>query len=313
MTKKTDSLIFRYGIQTLWKNTNFLFKTSVSNSFFFKFFKFELKKRNFELLSIEQKKNNILSVFVFCFFWKNVISKTTKKQSVLLFKILLFYKYWFLFQVLYSLFYILTVQKFKTLNITFLLYLTAVDSFFSFKNDYNYMENAVSLQTLFFKVEQLRLESLLSSAFNRHFVVKLYNVFNLPLYFDFIKLSTRSTTITSTPNLSTLEFMLYLSCKLRMVSIFTRYLAKSLELENKHRKVLWSAVNAINLLRTKLVLFKSMRIYVTGKLNGKMRSKTYSFRIGRLALQQIKSNLDYFKATSFTKFGTISVKVWIFF
>jgi ribosomal protein S3 len=52
-----------------------------------------------------------------------------------------------------------------------------------------------------------------------------------------------------------------------------------------------------------------MRIYVTGKLNGKMRSKTYSFRLGRLALQQIKSNLDYFKATSFTKFGTISVKV----
>lgn len=312
MTKKTDSLIFRYGIQTLWKNTNFLFKTSVSNSFFFKFFKYELKKRNFELLSIEQKKHNILCVFVFCFFWKNVISRTTKKQSVLLFKILLFYKYWFLFQVLYSLFNILTVQKVKVLNITSLVYLTKFDSFFIFKDDYTYSENPISLQTLFFKVEQLRLESLLSSSFDRHFIVKLCNVFNLPLYFDFIKLSTRSN-ITSTPNLSTLEFMLYLSCKLRMISIFTRYLAKSLELENKHRKVLWSAVNAINLLRTKLFLFKSMRIYVTGKLNGKMRRKTYSFKLGRLAFQQIKSNLDYFKATSFTKFGTISVKIWIFF
>lgn len=312
MTKKTDSLIFRYGIQTLWKNTNFLFKTSVSNSFFFKFFKFELKKRNFELLSIEQKKHNILCVFVFCFFWKNAINLSNKKQSALLLKILLFYKYWFLFQALYSCFYILKVQKLRILDITFFLYLTRFDYICISKHDYSYSEDTVSLQTLFFKVEQLRLESLLSSSFDRHFVVKLYNVFNLPLYFDFIQLSTRSNII-STPNLNTLEFMLYLSCKLRMVSIFTRYLAKSLELENKHRKVLWSTVNAINLLRTKLSLFKSMRIYVTGKLNGKMRRKTYSFKLGRLAFQQIDSNLDYFKSTSFTKFGTISVKVWIFF
>jgi hypothetical protein len=188
------------------------------------------------------------------------------------------------------------------------VHLTTFDYFCISKYDYSYPEDSISLQTLFFKVEQLRLENLLSFSFYRHFVVKLHNVFNLPLYFDFIQLSTRLNT-TAIPNLSTLEFMLYLSCKLRMVSIFTRYLAKSLELENKHRKVLWSAVNAINLLRTKLFLFKSMRIYVTGKLNGKMRRKTYSFKLGRLAFQQINSNLDYFKSTSFTKFGTISVKI----
>jgi ribosomal protein S3 len=94
-----------------------------------------------------------------------------------------------------------------------------------------------------------------------------------------------------------------------MISIFTRYLSKSLSLENKHRKVLWAAVNAITLLSIKLPLFKGIRIYVTGKLNGKMRRKTYSFKLGRLSIQQIDSNLDYFKATSFTKFGTLSVKV----
>jgi ribosomal protein S3 len=68
-------------------------------------------------------------------------------------------------------------------------------------------------------------------------------------------------------------------------------------------------VNVANILSTKLTLFKSMRVYVTGKLNGKMRRKTYSFKLGKLAAQQINSNLDYFKATSFTKFGTFSVKV----
>jgi hypothetical protein len=68
MTKKTDSLIYRYGIQTLWTNTNFLLKTTVSNNFFSKFLSFELKKYGFELLSIEQKKFNIISIFIFCFF-----------------------------------------------------------------------------------------------------------------------------------------------------------------------------------------------------------------------------------------------------
>ena len=57
------------------------------------------------------------------------------------------------------------------------------------------------------------------------------------------------------------------------------------------------------------ILFKGFRIYVTGKLNGKMRRKTYSFKTGQLAMQQINTNLDYFKSTSFTKFGTLSIKV----
>jgi ribosomal protein S3 len=52
-----------------------------------------------------------------------------------------------------------------------------------------------------------------------------------------------------------------------------------------------------------------LRIYVTGKLNGKMRRKTYSFKTGELAVQQLNTNLDYFKSTSFTKFGVLSIKV----
>jgi small subunit ribosomal protein S3 len=62
-----------------------------------------------------------------------------------------------------------------------------------------------------------------------------------------------------------------------------------------------------------LGLFKGIRIYITGKLNGKMRRKTYSFKYGSVTLQRITCNLDYFKAISYTKFGTISVKVWLFF
>lgn len=312
MTKKTDSLIFRYGVQTLWKNTNFLFKTSLSNSFFFKFFQFELQQRNFELLTIEQKKYNLISVFIFCFFWKSIFTTSEKNKSRLLFKTLLFYKYWFLFKALFSFFFLVLSQRVIILNFNILLYFSKLDFFSIGKRDYTYPVNIKNLYSLYFKIEQIRLESMLSLFFGSSFNIRLHNVFNSPLYFDFIQLPAFINT-KKYSEFTTIEFILYLSCKLRMISIFTRYLAKSLALEKRHRKVLWAAVNAVKLLSIKLPLFKGIRIYVKGKLNGKMRRKTYSFKFGRLALHQISSSLDYFKATSFTKFGTLSVKVWVFF
>jgi hypothetical protein len=189
-----------------------------------------------------------------------------------------------------------------------LLYLISQAPTYPGKQDYSYPVNITGLRVLAFKVEQIRLENSLGFFFNRPFFFKLHNVFNSPLYFDFIQLSARIKIINAL-NFDTLEFIFFLSCKLRKVSIFTRTLAKSLELENKHRKVLWSVVNVANILSKKRALFKGLRIYVTGKLNGKMRRKAYSFKLGGLTNHQITCNLDYFKATSFTKFGTISVKV----
>jgi hypothetical protein len=312
MTKKTDSLIYRYGIQTLWTNTNFLLKTSVSNSFFSKFLSFELKKHGFELLFIEQKKFNIISIFTFCFFWKSTTDAPKNKTTKLFFKVLLFYKFWFLSQLLYSAVCFIHIAKLTFICTTALLYLSRSIIFFVYKRDYCYPTNITNLGLLSLKVAQLRLESTLSKFFNRPFYLKLHNVFNLPIYFDFIELSNRINEVTAV-HLGTIEFMFYLSCKLRRASVFTKFLANDLSLENKHRKVLWSVVNAVNTLSIKLFAFKSIRIYITGKLNGKMRRKTYGFRLGSLTIQQIASDLDYFKATSFTKFGTISVKTWIFF
>jgi len=314
MTKKTDSLIFRYGIQTLWKNTNFLFKSSVSSNFFFKFLQFELYKNNFELLFVDYKKFNLVYAFVFCFFWKASTNRVKKTHISLLYNILNFYKYWFLVQVLFILFNFINTLRVSFVIIHPLLSLVQFTRVFFFKYDYNYFGTSQKFETLFFKAEELRLEHSFSTFFNRQFYLKLHNVFSLPLYFDFIQLakSQFGSNALST-NLNNLEFMLYLSCKLRLIGIFTRYLAKNLASENKHRRLLWQVVNSIKRLRGHVALFKGLRIYVTGKLNGKMRRKTYSFKTGELAVQQLNTNLDYFKSTSFTKFGVLSIKVWIFF
>jgi hypothetical protein len=217
-----------------------------------------------------------------------------------------------LFKALFSFFYMFISQCIKVLNFNKLFYFSRLYLFSIKRRDYTYPVTIKSLYFLYFKIEQVRLENILHLFFGTTFDIKLHNIFNLPLYFDFIQLPTFMNNKKTTA-FTTVEFFLYLSGKLRMISIFTRYLAKSLSLENKHRKVLWAVVNAINSLSIRLPLFRGIRIYVTGKLNGKMRKKTYSFKFGRLAIQRIDSNLDHFKATSFTKFGTLSVKVWAFF
>jgi len=213
-----------------------------------------------------------------------------------------------MFKVFYATFYFFRVDLLTIFNINVLFNLVGLDRVLFCKSDYNYVQELQCLDRLFFKVEQLRLESNLSFFFARNFNLKLQNIFNFPLYFDFVQLFSGVKLIAQS-KLTTLEFMLYLSCKLRISGIFARFLAKNLEIESRHRKILWSVVNAVNSLSRSLPLFKGIRIYITGKLNGKMRRKTYSFKFGCVALQRISSNLDYFKSTSFTKFGTISVKV----
>ncbi len=311
MTKKTDSLIFRFGTQTLWKNTNFLFKTSVSNSLFYNFFQFELKKRQFDVLFLQFQKSNLIFAFIFCFFWQDFKNITYCRQLILIFKLLCFFRFFFYTYLLYKVVLFMYNSILNLFDTNFFLIKSSVYYIF-YKGDYFYPLESNDLDSLFLKIEQLYLEINLSNFFKRNFFVKLQNIFNLPIYHDFIQLATNFSQ-KSSHELTTLEFMLYISSKLRTASIFTRYLAKILSYDKRHKRLLRQTVRAITLFHTNIILFRGIKIYVTGKLNGKMRRKTYSFKCGKSIIHKIFTNLDFFKATSFTKYGSISIKVWLFF
>ena len=165
MTKKTDSLIFRYGTQTLWNNSNFLFKTSVSTSFFFKFLYFELQRNCFELLSIEQKNYNVIYVFVFCFFFKDALIALKNNYVMSFFNFFSYYRYWFVFKVFYISFYFLKVSHLVIFNINTLFYLVNINQVLSCNSENHYLHELGCLDRIFFKIEQLRLESNLSFFF----------------------------------------------------------------------------------------------------------------------------------------------------
>jgi len=57
---------------------------------------------------------------------------------------------------------------------------------------------------------------------------------------------------------------------------------------------------------------QGVRILIGGRLGGAEMSRRLDTRLGRLPLSTLQANIDYGFATSFTTYGTLGVKVWVF-
>ena len=57
---------------------------------------------------------------------------------------------------------------------------------------------------------------------------------------------------------------------------------------------------------------KGVRIQVSGRLGGAEMSRKFVTREGSIPLSTLQANVDYASVTSFTTYGAIGVKVWIY-
>lgn len=57
---------------------------------------------------------------------------------------------------------------------------------------------------------------------------------------------------------------------------------------------------------------KGVRILIAGRLGGAEMSRRLDTRLGRLPLSTLQAHIDYGFAQSFTTYGAIGVKVWVF-
>src|SRR5690606_21984023 len=57
---------------------------------------------------------------------------------------------------------------------------------------------------------------------------------------------------------------------------------------------------------------KGVKIQLSGRLGGHEMSRTEEVRVGSIPLQTLQANVDYGFAESFTTYGSIGVKVWIY-
>ena len=54
------------------------------------------------------------------------------------------------------------------------------------------------------------------------------------------------------------------------------------------------------------------KIMVKGRLNGAEIARKEWLKKGKIPLQTLRSDIDYARATAYTTYGTIGVKVWIY-
>ncbi len=83
--------------------------------------------------------------------------------------------------------------------------------------------------------------------------------------------------------------------------------ARQLKSKSSFRRALKSAVN--NAMRGGV---QGIKIRIAGRLGGAEMARVQQYKEGRIPLHTFRANIDYGFSESFTTFGAIGVKVWVF-
>jgi small subunit ribosomal protein S3 len=89
-------------------------------------------------------------------------------------------------------------------------------------------------------------------------------------------------------------------------AIVAKNIAEQLEARMSHRRVMKSAIA-----QAMRAGAQGIKVRCTGRLGGSDMSRSEEYREGHIALQTLRSDIDYATATAHTIYGAIGVKVWI--
>jgi len=90
--------------------------------------------------------------------------------------------------------------------------------------------------------------------------------------------------------------------------IMAEQMAELIEKRMPHRRVLKQALEKITSSRD----VKGAKVEVAGRLGGSEIARTEHLSKGSLPLQTIRADIDYARATAYTTYGTIGIKVWVY-
>ncbi len=91
-------------------------------------------------------------------------------------------------------------------------------------------------------------------------------------------------------------------------SLIAQNIAEQLEKRIPFRRAIKSMLDQVG----KNNMVKGVKIEVAGRLNGSEMARREWVVRGRLPLHTLRANVDFSRATAFTTFGTIGVKVWLY-
>jgi hypothetical protein len=92
--------------------------------------------------------------------------------------------------------------------------------------------------------------------------------------------------------------------------IITDYLSFYIKLRNNHQKLLKNFISILNKIYFgRIINMHGLKLRLNGKLNGNMRTSKYNYSLGKVQLQTLNVMLNFNQTVSYTKFGSISIKI----
>ena len=91
-------------------------------------------------------------------------------------------------------------------------------------------------------------------------------------------------------------------------SIMAESMAEQIEKRTPYRRVLKQTLNKIITNRN----IKGAKVMLAGRLDGNEIARTERLEQGNLPLQTLRADIDFARATAYTTYGTIGIKVWIY-
>jgi hypothetical protein len=357
MTKKTNSLIFRFGLNILWKNKStknkFVSKVIQLESILYK----ELKTKNLKVLFIYYKQKNI-NIFVYNFinkvktlkselvkYYKNSLSfkkviekfglsrlyikwffqgiKLEKPMIIVELKVSQFfsnnYIIWF-FHNKYIIHIIIKKLKiynyliFNKINWIFNCLKHLSKKKINIKLDKKKSRKKYRLKLrkisglIKFKVFSIYLENIIFKLYNLSFKIRINNTLLKKSLFLKFKLNNKYRKQEFFYVFHTI-ILSFIYNKAKLLSDFISILIKN---DKKHNKILKNFITIIEkVFYSNMVKLKGFKLRLSGKIGGKMRKSKFQYLLGKVQLQKLNLYLDFSLSISYTKFGAISVKVWL--
>lgn len=179
----------------------------------------------------------------------------------------------------------------------------------------NKIERTTIFHYLQFKFLGVLFENLLLCHYTRYFKVGVNSIINnltLDFLFFLTKYNQYLTNLLLKSRNRKLYFWLYLFFSVQNIELFTRWVGSLLSKTYQHRKKIKFFIQIIHFLFVrKLINFKGFKIYISGKLNGKMKRSKYGYKMGEIWLNTFNNKINYYYLPLYTKFGIFSLKTWL--
>nr|YP_009163725.1 ribosomal protein S3 [Triparma laevis]BAS19179.1 ribosomal protein S3 [Triparma laevis] len=109
-----------------------------------------------------------------------------------------------------------------------------------------------------------------------------------------------------------IEIFILISRGVGSARLLARFIAFQIQSTKRHNNFLTFLKRAIFVFtKLKASKFKGIKILISGRFNNAPRAKTRLLQFGRIPLQTMDAQIDYYKTDAFTPSGVFGIKVWI--